>query len=61
VFIYVCVYTHTGRIDYQDRAIRLNESRMEFVWRASAALGPSAQVFTGAFQVCVCVCVKLCV
>jgi len=35
-----------GRIDYQDRAIRKNESRTEFVWRASPSLGPDAEVFT---------------
>ncbi|CAE8668024.1 unnamed protein product, partial [Polarella glacialis] len=36
-----------GRIDFQDLAIRVNESKAEFVWRASPSLGPSAQVFTG--------------
>lgn len=30
----------------------MNESRMEFVWRASPSLGPSTQLFAGAFQVC---------
>lgn len=39
-----------GRIDYQDRATRLKEHRMEMVWRASKSLGASAQVFAGAFQ-----------
>jgi hypothetical protein len=41
----------SGRIDYQDHDLRMNESRMEFVWRASPSLGTGSQVFTGAFQV----------
>merc|ERR1719201_785004 len=36
-----------GRLDYQDRAKRINESRCEFVWRGSPSLGADAQVFTG--------------
>jgi alpha-mannosidase len=36
-----------GRIDYQDRAIRRDEQRAEFVWRASPSLGRDAQVFAG--------------
>lgn len=39
-----------GRIDYQDHKLRMNQSRMEMVWRASPSLGSSSQVFTGAFQ-----------
>ena len=37
-----------GRQDYADRAKRINESRMEFTWEASASLGPEAAVFTSA-------------
>ena len=36
-----------GRIDYQDLKKRVNESRAEFVWRASPSLGPGTQVFAG--------------
>jgi len=36
-----------GRIDYQDLALRVNQSAAEFVWRASPSLGPQTQVFTG--------------
>ncbi len=36
-----------GRIDYQDLELRKREQRAEFVWRASPALGPDAQVFAG--------------
>jgi alpha-mannosidase len=36
-----------GRIDYQDLKLRVNQSRAEFVWRASPSLGPSAQVLAG--------------
>jgi len=36
-----------GRIDYQDRELRINNSQCEFIWRASESLGKDAQVFTG--------------
>jgi hypothetical protein len=36
-----------GRIDYQDRELRINQSACEFIWRASEALGVNSQVFTG--------------
>jgi alpha-mannosidase len=36
-----------GRIDYQDLKLRVNESRAEFVWRASPSLGVDTQVFAG--------------
>ena len=39
-----------GRIDYQDHDKRIAEKNLEFVWRASASLGASAQIFSGAFQ-----------
>ena len=39
-----------ARIDFQDRNRRLATKETEYIWRASASLGPSAQVFTGAFQ-----------
>lgn len=38
-----------GRIDYQDHNLRMDESRMEMVWKGSKA-SPDVQVFTGAFQ-----------
>ncbi|KAM7276612.1 hypothetical protein ACFE04_018478 [Oxalis oulophora] len=38
-----------SRIDYQDRAKRINEKSLEVVWRASNSLGSSAQIFTGVF------------
>lgn len=38
-----------GRMDYEDHALRWNESRLEHVWRASQSLGASAQVFTSAY------------
>nr|XP_023887935.1 probable alpha-mannosidase At5g13980 isoform X3 [Quercus suber] len=38
-----------ARIDYQDRAKRKNEKSLEVIWRGSKSLGPSAQIFTGAF------------
>ncbi|KAA0171253.1 hypothetical protein FNF27_06372 [Cafeteria roenbergensis] len=38
-----------GRIDFQDRELRTNQSRMEMVWRASQSIGAPAEVFTGAF------------
>lgn len=37
------------RLDYQDRTTRLADKTMQFIWRPSASLGPSAQVLTGAF------------
>lgn len=36
-----------ARIDYQDRAKRINEKTLEVVWRASKSLGSSAQIMTG--------------
>jgi len=38
-----------GRIDYQDRTLRQNESRLEFVWNASPSLGSSASVWTSSY------------
>ncbi|GMY12972.1 alpha-mannosidase At3g26720-like [Fagus crenata] len=38
-----------ARIDYQDRAKRLNEKSLEIVWRGSKSLGSSSQIFTGIF------------
>eukprot|EP00457_Paulinella_chromatophora_P000583 gb/GEZN01000583.1/.p1 GENE.gb/GEZN01000583.1/~~gb/GEZN01000583.1/.p1 ORF type:complete len:1193 (-),score=233.63 gb/GEZN01000583.1/:442-4020(-) len=38
-----------GRIDYQDRQARTNESRLEFVWSASPSLGHSADVWTSSY------------
>jgi alpha-mannosidase len=35
-----------GRMDYQDFNRRKNESRMEWVWRASQSMGKSADTFT---------------
>jgi len=37
------------RIDYQDRQNRLNNKAMQFTWRPSQSLGPTAQVLAGAF------------
>lgn len=37
-----------GRVDYQDRRARRARGNMEYVWRASPTLGPSAQIFAGA-------------
>jgi hypothetical protein len=37
-----------ARIDYGDRAARLERKAMQYMWRASASL-PEAQVLTGAF------------
>lgn len=36
-----------GRIDYDDKSLRVNQSRMEMVWRGSASLGPEVDIFTG--------------
>lgn len=33
-----------ARIDYQDRAKRLNEMSLEIVWQGSKSLGSSSQV-----------------
>lgn len=33
-----------ARIDYQDRAKRLNEKSLEIVWQGSKSLGSSSQV-----------------
>ncbi|GAV59507.1 Glyco_hydro_38 domain-containing protein/Glyco_hydro_38C domain-containing protein/Alpha-mann_mid domain-containing protein [Cephalotus follicularis] len=38
-----------ARIDFQDRAKRLNEKSLEVVWRGSRSLSSSAQIFTGIF------------
>lgn len=38
-----------GRIDYQDRAKRMDEKSMEFIWRGSKSQA-DAEVFTGAFS-----------
>lgn len=37
-----------GRLDYQDKDLRLQTKTMEHIWEASANLGPSAHLFTGA-------------
>jgi len=36
-----------GRIDYQDLQLRVQQSKAEFVWRASPSLGRDVQVFSG--------------
>ncbi|XP_050677928.1 lysosomal alpha-mannosidase-like [Leptidea sinapis] len=36
-----------GRIDYQDKALRLKHSTMEMVWRGDDDLGKSSDLFTG--------------
>ncbi|GLT81598.1 hypothetical protein SLE2022_000390 [Rubroshorea leprosula] len=38
-----------ARIDYQDRAKRLQDKTLEVVWRGSKSLGSSSQIFTGIF------------
>ena len=38
-----------ARIDYEDRALRINESSLEMVWRASPSYGARADAFTGVF------------
>ncbi|KAL6494431.1 hypothetical protein OROGR_031231 [Orobanche gracilis] len=38
-----------ARIDYQDRAKRKNEKKLEVVWQGSKSRGSSSQIFTGAF------------
>ena len=35
------------RIDYDDRNHRLNDKRMELVWRGSETLGQATEIFTG--------------
>lgn len=37
-----------GRLDYQDKAQRLKDKSMEFIWEASSSLGNRANLFTGA-------------
>lgn len=37
---------HFWRIDYQDRSARQNATSLETIWRASPALGTSAQAYT---------------
>ena len=39
-----------GRIDYQDRAVRLINKSLEVVWSASPTYGPSNYVFAGAMD-----------
>lgn len=36
-----------GRLDYQDKAVRLLERRAEMIWHGSANLGEHADLFTG--------------
>ncbi|KAL0429671.1 UNVERIFIED_CONTAM: putative alpha-mannosidase [Sesamum radiatum] len=38
-----------GRIDYQDRAKRRDEKRLEVIWQGSKSHGSSSQIFAGAF------------
>ncbi|XP_047310058.1 alpha-mannosidase At3g26720-like [Impatiens glandulifera] len=38
-----------ARIDYQDRAKRLDEKTLEFMWQGSKSLGKSSEIFTGIF------------
>ncbi|KAI3463535.1 hypothetical protein Pfo_020198 [Paulownia fortunei] len=38
-----------GRIDYQDRAKRRDEKRLEVIWQGSKSRGSSSQIFAGAF------------
>ncbi|KAF9618950.1 hypothetical protein IFM89_002945 [Coptis chinensis] len=38
-----------ARIDYQDRAKRLDDKTLEVVWRGSKSLGSTSQIFTGIF------------
>ena len=40
-------YEFWGRMDYQDFAMRKNQSRLEWIWEGSQSLGNSAQVFAG--------------
>ena len=36
-----------GRIDYADKALRLNESEMEIIWQGSQSLSSASDIFTG--------------
>ena len=36
-----------GRIDYDDKRLRLNHTAMEMVWRGSASLQTASDIFTG--------------
>ena len=36
-----------GRIDYDDKRLRLNHTAMEMVWRGSASLQAASDIFTG--------------
>ena len=36
-----------GRIDYADKELRLEQQRMELVWRGSRSLGQDSDIFTG--------------
>ena len=36
-----------GRIDYADKKLRLEQQRMELVWRGSRNLGQNSDIFTG--------------
>ena len=36
-----------GRIDYADKQLRLEQQRMELVWRGSRNLGQNSDIFTG--------------
>ncbi|KAJ4833502.1 hypothetical protein Tsubulata_007999 [Turnera subulata] len=38
-----------ARIDYQDRAKRLKEKKLEVIWQGSKSLGSASQIFTGIF------------
>ncbi|XP_065866110.1 alpha-mannosidase At3g26720-like isoform X1 [Euphorbia lathyris] len=38
-----------ARIDYQDRAKRLNDKDLEVIWQGSKSLGSTSQIFTGIF------------
>ena len=36
-----------GRIDYDDKALRLNKSEMEIIWQGSQSLSSASDIFTG--------------
>ena len=36
-----------GRIDYDDKHLRLNTSTMEMIWRGSQSLKDASDIFTG--------------
>lgn len=40
-----------ARIDHQDRATRIANKTLEFIWKGSDDLGPSADLFTGVLAV----------